>query len=200
MICSLAAIIRYLKEFNLEKVLSKPKNFKQLSGEMEFMTINGTTLRNLEILQNQTDMKTKGSLFWVLDHTKTSFGRRKLKKWVTQPLLKLRAQETSEDQDCFKVSGKTEKNSAAILPFLKIESRQNLFRRSLQFCQNVLILRILIFYVQRMLFLLKIPNPKLAKRTRHSAIWDHHKRVMKTYRKLLILNHLTNGLKASTHP
>ncbi|XP_044930321.1 LOW QUALITY PROTEIN: DNA mismatch repair protein Msh3 [Mustela putorius furo] len=89
-ICSLAAIIRYLKEFNLEKVLSKPKNFKQLSGEMEFMTINGTTLRNLEILQNQTDMKTKGSLLWVLDHTKTSFGRRKLKKWVTQPLLKLR--------------------------------------------------------------------------------------------------------------
>ncbi|ELK11483.1 DNA mismatch repair protein Msh3 [Pteropus alecto] len=89
-ICSLAAIIRYLKEFNLEKVLSKPKNFKQLSGDMEFMTINGTTLRNLEILQNQTDKKTKGSLFWVLDHTKTSFGRRKLKKWVTQPLLKLR--------------------------------------------------------------------------------------------------------------
>ncbi|XP_037015185.2 DNA mismatch repair protein Msh3 isoform X1 [Artibeus jamaicensis] len=89
-ICSLAAVIKYLKEFNLEKVLSKPKNFKPLSGEMEFMTINGTTLRNLEILQNQTDMKTKGSLFWVLDHTKTSFGRRKLKKWVTQPLLKLR--------------------------------------------------------------------------------------------------------------
>ncbi|XP_062941749.1 DNA mismatch repair protein Msh3 isoform X2 [Cynocephalus volans] len=89
-ICSLAALIRYLKEFNLEKMLSKPENFKQLSNEMEFMTINGTTLRNLEILQNQTDMKTKGSLLWVLDHTKTSFGRRKLKKWVTQPLLKLR--------------------------------------------------------------------------------------------------------------
>ncbi|XP_037385883.1 DNA mismatch repair protein Msh3 isoform X2 [Talpa occidentalis] len=89
-ICSLAALIRYLKEFNLEKMLSKPKNFKQLSGEMEFMTVNGTTLKNLEILQNQTDMKTKGSLFWVLDHTKTSFGRRKLKKWVIQPLLKLR--------------------------------------------------------------------------------------------------------------
>ncbi|XP_031303209.1 DNA mismatch repair protein Msh3 isoform X2 [Camelus dromedarius] len=89
-ICSLAAIIRYLKEFNLEKVLSKPKNFKQLSGEVEFMTLNGTALRNLEILQNQTDMETRGSLFWVLDHTRTSFGRRKLRKWVTQPLLKLR--------------------------------------------------------------------------------------------------------------
>nr|XP_048311858.1 DNA mismatch repair protein Msh3 isoform X2 [Myodes glareolus] len=89
-ICSLAATIRYLKDFNLEKILSKPENFKQLSSGMEFMRINGTTLRNLEILQNQTDMKTRGSLLWVLDHTKTSFGRRKLKKWVTQPLLKLR--------------------------------------------------------------------------------------------------------------
>ncbi|XP_037065410.1 DNA mismatch repair protein Msh3 isoform X5 [Peromyscus leucopus] len=89
-ICSLAAIIRYLKEFNLEKMLSKPEHFKQLSSGMEFMRINGTTLRNLEILQNQTDMKTRGSLLWVLDHTKTSFGRRQLKKWVTRPLLKLR--------------------------------------------------------------------------------------------------------------
>lgn len=91
-ICALAAIIRYLKEFNLEKMLSKPESFKQLSSGMEFMRINGTTLRNLEILQNQTDMKTKGSLLWVLDHTKTSFGKRKLKNWVTQPLLKLRQQ------------------------------------------------------------------------------------------------------------
>ncbi|XP_012372299.1 DNA mismatch repair protein Msh3 [Octodon degus] len=88
-ICCLAAIIRYLKEFNLEKILSMPENFKQLSSEMEFMTMNGTALRNLEILQNQTDGKKKGSLLWVLDHTKTAFGRRKLKKWVTQPLLKL---------------------------------------------------------------------------------------------------------------
>ncbi|EHB09685.1 DNA mismatch repair protein Msh3, partial [Heterocephalus glaber] len=88
-ICCLAAIIRYLKEFNLEKILSKPENFKQLSSEMELMTMNGTTLRNLEILQNQTDGKSKGSLLWVLDHTHTAFGRRLLRKWVTHPLLRL---------------------------------------------------------------------------------------------------------------
>ncbi|XP_054842632.1 DNA mismatch repair protein Msh3 [Eublepharis macularius] len=87
-LCSLAAVITYLKEFNLEKILHNPNNFKKLSSEAEYMALNGTTLKNLEILQNQTDRKTKGSLFWVLDHTKTSFGRRKLKKWVTQPLLK----------------------------------------------------------------------------------------------------------------
>ncbi|XP_050185670.1 DNA mismatch repair protein Msh3 isoform X1 [Myiozetetes cayanensis] len=87
-ICSLAAVITYLKEFNLERMLYDPSNFKKLSSETEYMTINGTTMKNLEILQNQTDMKTKGSLFWVLNHTRTSFGRRRLKKWVTQPLMK----------------------------------------------------------------------------------------------------------------
>ncbi|XP_042678835.1 DNA mismatch repair protein Msh3 isoform X3 [Centrocercus urophasianus] len=87
-ICALAAVIAYLKEFNLEKMLYNPSNFKQLSNETEYMTINGTTMKNLEILQNQTDLKTKGSLLWVLDHTKTSFGRRRLKKWVIQPLMK----------------------------------------------------------------------------------------------------------------
>nr|XP_033781367.1 DNA mismatch repair protein Msh3 isoform X3 [Geotrypetes seraphini] len=86
-ICSLAVVIRYLKEFHLERILYSPSNFKKLSNEKEYFTINGTTLKNLEILQNQTDMKTKGSLLWVLDHTKTFFGRRMLKKWVTQPLL-----------------------------------------------------------------------------------------------------------------
>ncbi|XP_064499010.1 DNA mismatch repair protein Msh3 isoform X7 [Pseudopipra pipra] len=74
-----------------EKLISSitsRRNFKQLSSETEYMTINGTTMKNLEILQNQMDMKTKGSLLWVLNHTKTSFGRRRLKKWVTQPLMK----------------------------------------------------------------------------------------------------------------
>lgn len=87
-ICSLAAVIKYLKEFNLEKILYNPSHFTRLSNETEYISMNGTTLKNLEILQNQTDMKTKGSLLWALDHTKTAFGRRTLKKWVTRPLVR----------------------------------------------------------------------------------------------------------------
>uniref|UniRef100_A0A673X819 DNA mismatch repair protein MSH3 n=1 Tax=Salmo trutta TaxID=8032 RepID=A0A673X819_SALTR len=34
----------------------------------------------------QTDGGMKGSLLWVLDHTHTSFGRRLMRKWVSQPL------------------------------------------------------------------------------------------------------------------
>ncbi|KAG8598457.1 hypothetical protein GDO81_002618 [Engystomops pustulosus] len=86
-ICSLAALIMYLKEFCLEKILQNPSHFMPMSSAVECFNMNGTTLRNLEILQNQTDQKTKGSLIWVLDHTKTPFGKRKLRQWVTQPFV-----------------------------------------------------------------------------------------------------------------
>uniref|UniRef100_A0A667WY98 DNA mismatch repair protein MSH3 n=1 Tax=Myripristis murdjan TaxID=586833 RepID=A0A667WY98_9TELE len=81
-ICCLGPLIQYLREFNLERVLS----FRRLSCELEGMKLSATTLRNLEILTNQTDGGVKGSLLWVLDHTRTSFGRRLLRKWVSQPL------------------------------------------------------------------------------------------------------------------
>ena len=34
----------------------------------------------------QTDRTERGSLFWVLNHTLTSFGRRLLGKWISYPL------------------------------------------------------------------------------------------------------------------
>ncbi|MBN3308527.1 MSH3 protein, partial [Amia calva] len=85
-ICCLGAVVKYLSEFNLEKVLLCSSSFKQLSNEAEYMVLTATTLKNLEILQNQVNKKTRGSLLWVLDHTQTPFGRRLMKKWVTQPL------------------------------------------------------------------------------------------------------------------
>ncbi|XP_039615196.1 DNA mismatch repair protein Msh3 isoform X3 [Polypterus senegalus] len=85
-IICLAAIIRYLTYFNLEKVLSNTSAFRWLSSEAECLVLSASTLKNLEILQNQTDCRVKGSLLWVLDHTQTSFGRRLMRKWITQPL------------------------------------------------------------------------------------------------------------------
>lgn len=51
------------------------------------MLLNASTISNLEIFRNQTDFKTSGTLFSVLDHTQTAFGRRLLRKWVAKPLL-----------------------------------------------------------------------------------------------------------------
>ncbi|XP_069792575.1 DNA mismatch repair protein Msh3 [Narcine bancroftii] len=84
----LGAVIKYLSEFKLDKVLNNLSNLSKFSEESTWMSINGTTLKNLEILQNQTTGTTKASLLWVLDHTQNSFGRRLLRKWVAQPLIK----------------------------------------------------------------------------------------------------------------
>ncbi|KAK2548691.1 DNA mismatch repair protein Msh3 [Acropora cervicornis] len=50
-----------------------------------------STLRNLEIFKNQTNGAEKSSLFWVINHTTTAFGRRLLKKWISQPLRNVSA-------------------------------------------------------------------------------------------------------------
>ncbi|KAM4577311.1 DNA mismatch repair protein Msh3 isoform 2-T3 [Odontesthes bonariensis] len=85
-ICCLGPLIQYLQDFNLERVLRSESSFRRLSCESEGMTLSAATLRNLEILKNQTDGHVKGSLLWVLDHTRTPFGRRLMRKWVSQPL------------------------------------------------------------------------------------------------------------------
>uniref|UniRef100_A0A8C9ZN62 DNA mismatch repair protein MSH3 n=1 Tax=Sander lucioperca TaxID=283035 RepID=A0A8C9ZN62_SANLU len=85
-ICCLGPLIQYLQEFNLERVLRSESSFRRLSFESEFMILSAATLRNLDILNNQTDGGVKGSLLWVLDHTRTPFGRRLMRKWVSQPL------------------------------------------------------------------------------------------------------------------
>ncbi|XP_036954118.1 DNA mismatch repair protein Msh3 isoform X3 [Acanthopagrus latus] len=85
-ICCLGPIIQYLQEFNLERVLRSESSFRRLSCASEGMILSAATLRNLEILNNQTDGGVKGSLLWVLDHTRTPFGRRLMRKWVSQPL------------------------------------------------------------------------------------------------------------------
>uniref|UniRef100_A0A8D3CNK1 DNA mismatch repair protein MSH3 n=1 Tax=Scophthalmus maximus TaxID=52904 RepID=A0A8D3CNK1_SCOMX len=85
-ICCLGPLIQYLQDFNLERVLRSESSFQHLSCESECMILSAATLRNLEILNNQTDGGVKGSLLWVLDHTRTPFGRRLMRKWVSQPL------------------------------------------------------------------------------------------------------------------
>ncbi|XP_068077362.1 DNA mismatch repair protein Msh3 isoform X5 [Danio rerio] len=85
-ICCLGPVIQYLTEFKLEKILLCSSSFKRLSSDPDHMLLSAATMKNLEILCNQTTGSVKGSLLWVLDHTQTLFGKRLLRKWVSQPL------------------------------------------------------------------------------------------------------------------
>ncbi|CAL1530222.1 unnamed protein product [Lymnaea stagnalis] len=85
-----SALFVYLKEFQLEKILTLTRGFSKFSELSHHMYLNGQCIRNLELFQNSWDGSEKGSLFWILNHTSTRFGCRLLRKWLMQPLLDVR--------------------------------------------------------------------------------------------------------------
>ncbi len=52
----------------------------------KYMLLDVSTRRNLELLETMREKEKKGSLLWVLDHTKTAMGARKLRHFIEQPL------------------------------------------------------------------------------------------------------------------
>ena len=52
-----------------------------------YLIIDHSTYRNLELTETMREKEKRGSLFWVLDRTKTAMGQRKLKNLIEHPLL-----------------------------------------------------------------------------------------------------------------
>ena len=53
----------------------------------KFMDLDLAARRNLELTQTMRAGEKRGSLLWVLDHTKTAMGSRLLRSWLEKPLL-----------------------------------------------------------------------------------------------------------------
>lgn len=56
-----------------------------------FMILDSSTRRNLELTETMRDKSKRGSLLWVLDKTKTAMGGRLLKSFIDQPLVEKNA-------------------------------------------------------------------------------------------------------------
>mgnify|MGYP004465581257 FL=1 len=82
---ALCAMFRYFGETQKATV----KRFVSLTvhSDGEFMGLNLTTRRNLELTETLRTKEKRGSLMWVLDKTVTAMGRRKLRAWIEQPLI-----------------------------------------------------------------------------------------------------------------
>ena len=52
-----------------------------------FMELDLSARRNLELTETMRAGEKRGSLLWVLDHTKTAMGSRMLRSWLEKPLL-----------------------------------------------------------------------------------------------------------------
>ena len=52
-----------------------------------YMLLDIATRRNLELTETLREKRRRGSLLWVLDHTKTAMGSRYMRKCIEQPLI-----------------------------------------------------------------------------------------------------------------
>ncbi|MGA1820755.1 MAG: DNA mismatch repair protein MutS, partial [Thermoplasmatota archaeon] len=89
------AVLAYARE-NQMCDLDHIRRIRTYSGS-EFMVLDSTTLRNLEVLRSVRDGSVKGTLFEVLDQTRTSMGGRLLRNWIQHPLMDIAAIEGRQD-------------------------------------------------------------------------------------------------------
>jgi DNA mismatch repair protein MutS len=81
------ALLTYLEQ--TQKVsLTHIENINYYDIE-EFMVLDMSTRKHLELTETMVDMSRKGSLLWVLDRTVTSMGGRTIRRWIEQPLVKV---------------------------------------------------------------------------------------------------------------
>jgi len=86
-IISAGAILNYLQE--TQKANLSHLNKVSAYNPSEYMTLDYSTKRNLEITFSMQDGGREGSLISILDKTETAMGGRLLKKWISAPLIKL---------------------------------------------------------------------------------------------------------------
>ncbi|MBS7324114.1 MAG: DNA mismatch repair protein MutS [Angelakisella sp.] len=88
-VSALGGLMAYLKvtQFTgLERLLEVQCYLPQ-----EYMKLDVGARRNLELTETMRSREKRGTLFWVLDKTKTSMGRRLLRTSIEQPLLSVNA-------------------------------------------------------------------------------------------------------------
>jgi len=89
LICPAGAVIEYLNETQ-KTTLGHIRNLKKISRQ-NFLQIDPTSLRSLEILRTIRTESTKGSLLDSLDETITGMGGRMFRNWLCMPLCDLGA-------------------------------------------------------------------------------------------------------------
>ena len=90
-VCAAGAILNYIKDSDPAS-LNLFNEIKVYSLD-DFMVLDDSTRRNLELTETIRGGNEKGSLLQILDKTTTSMGKRLIRNWINQPLI-----DSSDDQ------------------------------------------------------------------------------------------------------
>lgn len=87
-VCALGAVIGYLKETQKKSEIEVPSEIDFYDDE-QYMSLDISARRNLELTKSMMTGDKKHSLLWVVDKTKTAMGKRMIKSWIERPLMSI---------------------------------------------------------------------------------------------------------------
>lgn len=85
LILSIGAILEYI--IKTQKTDISYINHINIYSKGQYLEMDLNTRRNLELCETMRSKEKRGSLYWVLDKTKTSMGARMLRSYIEHPLL-----------------------------------------------------------------------------------------------------------------
>ena len=86
-VSALGGLLTYVYDTggNRENIINEVEYY----SAKEYMYLDYTAVRNLELCETMRSKSKKGSLLWVLDKSKTAMGKRMLRSWIEKPLISL---------------------------------------------------------------------------------------------------------------
>ncbi len=85
-VSALGAVIDYLKEVQKKDEIDAPADIDFFDKE-EYMKLDISARRNLELTKSMMNGEKRHSLLWVVDKTKTAMGKRMIRSWIERPLM-----------------------------------------------------------------------------------------------------------------
>ena len=82
---ALAGLLAYLNETQQSSLANL--NTLNVYQQGQYMELDLTARRNLELCETMRGQEKRGSLLWVIDKTKTAMGSRLIRQWLEKPLL-----------------------------------------------------------------------------------------------------------------
>ena len=86
-VCAFGCAISYLQSTQMTGI--ERMNKLDVYSDAQYMKLDLTARRNLELLETMRSQEKRGSLLGVLDNTKTAMGKRLLRNWIEQPLVQI---------------------------------------------------------------------------------------------------------------
>lgn len=84
-LCALGGLLVYLEETQKSSLANL--NTLNVYQQGQYMELDLTARRNLELCETMRGKEKRGSLLWVIDLTKTAMGSRLIRQWLEKPLL-----------------------------------------------------------------------------------------------------------------